>query len=76
MLFRHSMSIAQQLMPIYNTTVHKNKVNVALNCWVFMKTPTDHKGGLGFMDVKKGGLGFVFGFIWILRLRSGFGFMG
>jgi len=31
MLFRHSMSIAQQLMPIYNTTVHKNKLNVALN---------------------------------------------
>ena len=28
---RHSMSIAQQLMPIYNTTVHKNKINVALN---------------------------------------------
>ena len=31
MLFRHSMSIAQELMPIYNTTVHKNKINVALN---------------------------------------------
>ena len=31
MFFRHSMSIAQQLMPIYNTTVHKNKINVALN---------------------------------------------
>ena len=31
MLFRHSMSIAQQRMPIYNSTVHKNKVNVALN---------------------------------------------
>ena len=26
-----SMSIAQQLMPIYNTTVHKNKSTVALN---------------------------------------------
>ena len=25
------MSIAQQLMPIYNTTVHKNKIIVALN---------------------------------------------
>ena len=31
MLFLHSMSIAQQLMPIYNTTVHKNKNKVALN---------------------------------------------
>ena len=31
MLFRHIMSIAQQLMPIYNTTVHKNKSNVAFN---------------------------------------------
>ena len=30
-VFRHSMSIAQQLMPIYNTTVYKNKVNVAFN---------------------------------------------
>ena len=33
MWFKHSMSIAQQLNPIYNTTVHKNKTNVALiNC--------------------------------------------
>ena len=31
MLFRHSMSIALQLMPIYNTTTHKNKINVGLN---------------------------------------------
>ena len=31
MFFRHSMSIAHQLMPIYNTTVIKNKSNVALN---------------------------------------------
>ena len=31
MLFLHSMSIAQQLIPIYNTTVHKNKSYVALN---------------------------------------------
>ena len=30
MLFRHSMSIEQQLMPIYNTTMHKNKLNLAL----------------------------------------------
>ena len=31
MSFKHSKSIAQQLMPIYNTTVHKNKTTVALN---------------------------------------------
>ena len=31
MLLRHSTSIAQQLMPIYNTTMHKIKINVALN---------------------------------------------
>ena len=31
MWFKHSMSIAQQLIPIYNTTVHKNKTIVALN---------------------------------------------
>ena len=32
MLFKHIMSIAQQLMiPIYNTTVHKNESYVALN---------------------------------------------
>ena len=31
MWFKYSMSIAQQLIPIYNTTVHKNKTNVALN---------------------------------------------
>ena len=31
MWFKHSMSIAQQLLPIYNTTVYKNKTNVALN---------------------------------------------
>ena len=49
--FRYSMGIAQQHMAIYNTTVHKNKINVALNLmwlvnyWVFMKTPTGHKGG-------------------------------
>ena len=49
MLFRHSMSITQQLMPIYNTTVHKNKINVALNLmWLTVgcyETPTGHKGG-------------------------------
>ena len=31
MLFRHSMSITQQLMHIYNTHVHKNKRNIAFN---------------------------------------------
>ena len=31
MWFKHSTSIAQQLIPIYNTTVHKNKGYVALN---------------------------------------------
>ena len=31
MWFKHSMSIAKQLIPIYNTTVHKNKSYVALN---------------------------------------------
>ena len=31
MWFKHSMSIAQQLMPIYNIIVHKNKSDVALN---------------------------------------------
>ena len=31
MWFKHSMSIAQQLITIYNTTMHKNKSNVALN---------------------------------------------
>ena len=36
MRFKHSMSIAQQLMPIYNTTVHKNKSAVALNVAMFV----------------------------------------
>ena len=31
MWFKHSMSIAQQLIPIYNTTVYKNNVMIALN---------------------------------------------
>ena len=31
MFFRHSMNITQQLMPIYNITVHENKLYVALN---------------------------------------------
>ena len=34
MWFRHSMNIVQQLMPIYNTTVHKNKSFVAFNVFV------------------------------------------
>ena len=33
MWFKHSMSLAQQLMPIYNTTVHKNMTNVAFRIW-------------------------------------------
>ena len=49
MLFEHSMIIAQQIMPIYITTVHKNKINVALNLmWLTVlcyETPTGHKGG-------------------------------
>ena len=47
MLFRHSMSIAQQLISIYNTTMHKNKINVALNLmWLTARVlrDTDHKG--------------------------------
>ena len=31
MWFKHSMSIAQQLIAIYNTTVDKNTSSVALN---------------------------------------------
>ena len=31
MWFKHNMSIAQQLIPVYNTTVRKNKCSVALN---------------------------------------------
>ena len=31
MWFKHIMSIAQQLMPIYNTIVHKNKSTIDLN---------------------------------------------
>ena len=31
MWFKHSMSIAQQLMSIYNTTEHKNKSTVVAN---------------------------------------------
>ena len=31
MLFRDSMNIAQQLLPIYNTTMYKIKINVPLN---------------------------------------------
>ena len=29
--FKYIMSIAQQLIPIYNTTMHKNKSIIALN---------------------------------------------
>ena len=49
MWFKHSMSITQQLIPIYNTT-DRTKSDVALNvAKLFMpkvlKTLTGHKGG-------------------------------
>ena len=53
MWFKHSMSIAQQLIPIYNTTVHKNKRDYC--CPLFdclchkLTTPTGHEGGLLFL---------------------------
>ena len=46
MWFKHSMSIVHQLVPIYNTIVHKNKSYVALNVvnvrtsYHKLKTPT------------------------------------
>ena len=51
MWFKHSISIAQQLTPIYNTTVYKIRTRVLLplmwlNCLCHkLKIPTDHKGG-------------------------------
>ena len=43
MLFRHGMSIAQQLMPIYNTSVNKNNINVALNLmWLTVDFIREH----------------------------------
>ena len=52
MRFKHSMSIVQQLIPFYNTTVHKNKSTVALNClWHKLKTPTGHKGGVKNLNI-------------------------
>ena len=42
MLFRHNMSIAQQLIPIYNTNVHKNKSTVAL-MWIPVGAMTRHQ---------------------------------
>ena len=44
MWFKHSMSITQQLMPIYNTTAHKNKSTVALNV-ANVCASYSHKGG-------------------------------
>ena len=47
MLFQHSLSITQQLIPIYNSTVHKNNSPFALNvvtCWCYVETPTCYKG--------------------------------
>ena len=49
MWLKHSMSIAQQLMPIYNTTVPKNRNAVALNVATSvpkLKTPTCQRAGL------------------------------
>ena len=50
MWFKHSMTIAQQLMPIYNTTVHKNKSAVALNVAMFVPKlkDTNMPQGRGF----------------------------
>ena len=46
MLFGHSiMSVAHTLIPIYNITVHENKIYVAHNfADSIIKTPTGHKG--------------------------------
>ena len=54
-MFWHCTSIAQQPMPIYNTTVHKNNINVPLmwlNCWCY-ETLTCHKGYVKNMVGKK-----------------------
>ena len=48
-MFQHSMSIAQQLIPIYNTTVHNSKSYVALNVdisWCYDDTLTYHKSSI------------------------------
>ena len=46
MWFKRSMSIAQQLIPIYNTTVHKNKEPLMWLCSCYkLKTPICHYGG-------------------------------
>ena len=49
MWFNHSMSIAQQLMPIYNTTVHKNKSTAALNVANFRAIRHQHAQGWSFI---------------------------
>ena len=49
MWFKHSMSIAQQLIPIYNITVHKNKEWCCPKCACLchnLTTPTGHEGGV------------------------------
>ena len=43
MLFRNSMSIAQKLMPIENSIVHKKKCFIALYVDELYETPTCHK---------------------------------
>ena len=53
MLFQHRMSIAQQLIPIYNTNVPKNKINVALNevyCWMLWDTQQATRAVRGPID--------------------------
>ena len=45
MLLLHSINTTLQLMPIYYTTVHKNKTNISLNMakngWVILDIPQD-----------------------------------
>ena len=52
MLFQHGVCIAQRLMPIYNSTVHENMLNIALNL----------TKNIGTMDTNmlQGGTAFVF----------------
>ena len=50
MLLKHSTSIALHLIPIYNTTMHKNKSSFALKVdtyWCYDETLTYHKQDQG-----------------------------
>ena len=54
MWFKHSMSIAQQLIPIYNTTVHKNKEGYCPKCVCSchnLTTPTGHEDKLQLKEL-------------------------